>query len=320
MKLAALLSCAVLIACAVLGSASAQSLASARVLARQGKVDAAVAELQRVTPSSAQYAEAQNLLCKLHSSVDEFDAAIQACQTAHTAQPNNAAFTLELAHVYGAKADHAGAFTGMRMVGRIRDSFEEAAKQDPRSVDALSDLGEFYITAPAVVGGGVDKARALVPRLQGLSPARAARLQGMIDAKTGDTAAADAAYARELAAQRSPEAYVDLANYARKRKQWDQAEANAVLAIQQDGARGPDSLDAANILIDLNRNSAAAERALRGYLAHEQSSPVAYFARAHVTLGRLLTQRGDRAGATDQFNQALALAANYGAARKALHP
>lgn len=301
-------------------AAGAQGLASARAFAHQGKVDAAIKDAESATTSGPQSAEAQLLLCRLHGSVDQYDEAVTACEAAHRIQPGNAVYTLELARAYGAKADHAGALTGMRMVGRIRDNFEAAVRQDPKNVDALSDLGEFYVDAPAIVGGGLDRARPLVAQLQALSPARGARLQGMIDAKAGDISAADASFARELAVQHSAEAYVDLANYDRKRKLWDQAEQNAVLAIEKDGARGPDSIDAARVLMDLGRNSAAAEKALRGYLSHEQTSTVAQYARAHVMLGKVLQKRGDNAGAQEQFEQALALASGYAAARKALHP
>lgn len=296
----------------------AQSLPAARALAHQGKIDAAIAETQKLVLADSRNAEAQELLCRLHESIDQFDAAIAACETAHTAQPANANYTLELARAYGAKADHAGAFTGMRMVGRIRDTFEAAARQDPKNVDALSDLGEFYVDAPSLVGGGLDRARRLVGQIQLLSPARAARLQGMIDAKAGDNSAADASYARELAVSHSAEAYVDLANYDRKRKLYDQAERNAVLAIEVDGARGPDSIDAASILMDINRNDAAAAKALRGYLAHEQVSAVPQYVRAHTMLGQLLQRQGDTAGAQEQFHAAIALAGNYAPAQKAL--
>ena len=304
--------------CCFNAQTEAQGLTTAQSLAHQGKVDAASTEVQKLIATNPRNAEAQELLCMLQGSVDQFDVAISACEAAHNAQPGNANYTLELARAYGAKADHAGAFTGMRMVGRIRDNFEAAAHQDPTNVDALSDLGEFYVNAPGIVGGGLDHARQLVSQLQPLSPARAARLQGMIDSKAGDTSAADTAYAREVAVGHSAEAYVDLANYYRKRKLYDQADHNAVLAIERDGARGPDSIDAARILMDMKRNSAAAEKALRGYLAHEQVSPVPQYARAHFLLGQLLQGKGDTAGAQDQFKQALALAGQYAPAQKAL--
>lgn len=310
--------CACIIACSVQLTVSGQGLAAARALGQQGKVDAAIVETQRALAASPQSAAAELLLCQLQGSVDHFDEAVRACEAAHQAKPTDSNITLELARAYGAKAEHAGALTGLRMVGRIRDAFEAAVQQDPKNVEALSDLGEFYLDAPAIVGGGSDRARALVPRLQVLSPARAARLQGMIAAKDGDASAADAAFARELAVEHSAEAYVDLARYDQKRKLYEQAERNAALAIQRDGASGPDSLDAARLLMELHRNSSAAEQALRGYLSHPQNSSVARYAQAHVMLGRLLAQRGDKSAAQDQFNQALALASNYSAAQKGL--
>ncbi len=299
--------------------AASQSLATARAEARQGKAGVAIAEAQKLVAANGKNAEAHSLLCKLYGSIDKTDEAIHECEAESDAEPGSSSAALELAIAYGAKAEHAGALTGMRMVGRIRENFERAVQLDPKSVDALSDLGEFYVEAPGMVGGGVDKARALVPRLAALSPGRAHRLAGMIAAKAGDTATADAEYAQELAVSHSPEAYVDLANYHRKRKDWEQAAANAALAIQKDTAHGPDSVDAARVLIEIKRELPAAEGALKGYLAHEQQSAATPFARVHVMLGQLLQGRGDTAGAQAQFTEALALAPEFEPARKALH-
>ena len=299
--------------------AGGQSLAVARAAARQGKAAVAIAESRKLLAADGKNADAHALLCSLYASLDEVDATIHECEAVLDLRPGSSEAALELARAYGAKADHAGALTGMRMVGRIRENFERAAQLDPQSVEALSDLGEFYVDAPAIVGGGVDRARSLVPRLAALSPARSHRLAGMIAAKAGDTATAESEYAQELAVAHSPEAYVDLANYYRKRKLWEGAEANAVLAIGKDMAHGPDSVDAARLLIEIKRNLPVAEGALRGYLAHEQQSAATPFARVHVILGQLLQQRGDTAGAQQQFAQALELVPDYEPARKALH-
>lgn len=298
----------------------AQSLAAAHTLARQGKADAAIAQTRGVLAGSPGNADAHELLCRLSRSIDRFDDAIRECETAVSLQPGNSGFVLELARSYGAKADHAGALTGMRMVGRIRDSFERAAQLDPKSVDALSDLGEFDVEAPSFVGGGLERARAIAAQLRPLSPERADRLTGMIAAKAGDTAAANAAFGEELAVSHSPEAYVDIAVYRKKRKDTAGAAASAVLAIQKDTAHGPDTIDAAQVLMDLHANLDVAEKGLRDYLAHEQVSAVVPAAKVHTMLGRLMQARGDAAGARDQFNQALTLAAGYEPARKALRP
>ena len=56
---------------------------------------------------------------------------------------------------------------------RARSEFEESAQLDPRNADALADLGEFYSSAPGVVGGGMDKAANVASQLDRVDPARA---------------------------------------------------------------------------------------------------------------------------------------------------
>ncbi len=301
-------------------AAHTQSLATAHTFARQGKADAAIAQARGVLTASPHNADAHNLLCLLFRSIDRFDEAVHECEAARDLNPGNSTVTLELARTYGAKADHAGALTGMRMVGRIRDNFEKAAQLDPKNVDALSDLGEFYVEAPGIVGGGLDKARSVEIQLRALSPERAHRLAGMIASKAGDTQSADTEFAAAINLTHSPESYVDLAVDKRKHKDWTAAEANAVLAIQKDTAHGPDTIDAAQVLIDIHRSGNIAEQGLRAYLTHEQVSAVVSGARVHTMLGELLQARGDTAGARDQLHQALALAGNYEPARKVLRP
>jgi tetratricopeptide (TPR) repeat protein len=289
--------------------AMAQLPASAKADAHTGRVDAAVAALQPIKS-----AEAQELLCKLYASIEARDQAVSACESAVSLSPTNSDYALELARAYGAKADHSGALTGMRMVGRIRGNFEKAVQLNPKSIDALSDLGQFYSEAPGIVGGGADKARGIVTRLQPLSAARSHRLAAMIAAKAKDDATAEAEFKAEIAASHSAEAYVDSANYYRSRKQYDRAADNARLAVQADKQHGPDTLDAASILIDLKRNPEA-QAALRSYLASPQDDVAAY-ARAHVSLGNSLKATGDASGAQKEFEAALALAHDYEAARK----
>ena len=292
-------------------SAGAQSLRAARADARLGKVDAAIADLRSVPPT----AESHALLCSLQTSIEQRDAAVAECEAAAAAAPSNSEYALQLARAYGDKADHSGMLTGMRMVGKIRGSFERAVELDGNSVEALSDLGQFYVDAPGAVGGGTDKARALVTRLQTLSPARAHRLSAMIAAKAKDEASAEQEFKAELSVARTAEAYVDLANFYRARKRFDEAADNARLAIQRDSAHGPDTLDAVNVLIELKRDAKAVQAALRAYLATPQAT-VASYAKAHTLLGDSLQADGDTAGAQKEFAAALALAHEYEPARK----
>ncbi len=299
--------------------ASTQTLSQAKQQAREGKVDAAVASLRNVLSADPRNAEAHRLLCNVYASVDQLDAAIRECESAASLMPDSSSVILDLAHVYGSKADHSGALTGMRMVGKIRSSFERAVQLDGRSVDALSDLGEFYVEAPSIAGGGLDKARALVPRLQAVSPARAHRLAGMIAAKEDNDAAAETEFQAELAVAHSPEAYVDLANFERHRKRYDEAAAAARTAIQKDAGRGGDTVDAAHLLLQMKRDLPVAQDGLRRFLATPHpASRVAPYAKVHTMLGESLQSSGDSNGARAQFSAALALAADYAPAKRAL--
>jgi tetratricopeptide (TPR) repeat protein len=296
-------------------TAGAQSLATAQNEARSGRVDAAEAAAKAVLATDKSNAEAHALLCSLYSSIDLRDEAVTECEEAASLAPNKSQYALELARTYGNKADHSGALTGMRMVGKIRTNFERAVSLDSHSIEALSDLGEFYVSAPGIVGGGTDKAKMLVPQLAQLSPARAHRLQAMIDAKDKNDAAAIEEYNAAISAARTPEAFYDLANFYRSHKQLDKAAENARLAIQQDKQHGPDTLDAASLLIDIKRDLPTAQTALQSYIDAPQTG-VARYARAHVLMANALQATGDSAGAKKEFVAAAALASRYEAARK----
>ena len=291
-------------------SAAAELPAGAVASARSGKVDEAIAQLRPLKS-----AEAESLRCALYNSVDQIDKAVEACQAAVSSAPGSSDYTLALARTYGSKADHSGAFTGMRMVGKIRGNFEKAVQLNPRSVEALSDLGQFYVEAPGIVGGGTDKAQALVAQLQPLSAARAHRLSAMIAAKAKDDAKGEAEFKAAIAASHTPESYFDLANFYRGHKQADRAADTAKAAIKADAAHGPDSLDAAALLLDLKRDTSTAQAALRAYLAAPQTG-VASYARAHALLGESLLASGDKSAADAEFAAALALAADYPRAKK----
>ena len=295
-----------------------QDLAAARQQAREGKADAAIASLRTVIAGGPESAPAHALLCEVYGSIDHLDEAIHECEAAANAAPKSSEVALRLALAYGSKAEHSGTLTGMRMVGKIRASFEKAVHLDERSVDALSDLGEFYVEAPTVVGGGLDKARALLPRLQAVSPERAHRMAGMIAIKANDYATAEAELKSALAVSHAPEAYVDLANFERRRNQFPAAAAYARTAIERDGAHGADSVDAARLLLQMNREVPFAQDTLRRYLAAPHTSAVTPLARVHTWLGESLAASGNKPEADAQFAAALALAHDYAPARKAL--
>jgi tetratricopeptide (TPR) repeat protein len=201
---------------------------------------------------------------------------------------------------------------------KVRTAFERAVQLDPENIEAMSALGEYYVAAPGIVGGGVDKAEALAPRLLALSPAKGHRLLGLIAEKKGDQTTAEKEFTSAALAGRTPEAYVDLAAFYQRRNQPDKAVAALETSIAVNRTKNAALVDVASLLMTLNRELDVAERVLREYLASGTKSEEAPAFKVHVQLGKLLQKRGDAAGARQEFAAAIALASGYSPARKAL--
>ena len=80
------------------------------------------------------------------------------------------------------KADGVVFFKAASLAGKVREEFD-AVRLDPNNVDARSDLGEFYLEAPGIVGGGRDKAEAQAKALAPLDAAKAHYLNGRLAEK-----------------------------------------------------------------------------------------------------------------------------------------
>ncbi|HEY5801517.1 MAG TPA: tetratricopeptide repeat protein [Burkholderiaceae bacterium] len=60
------------------------------------------------------------------------------------------------------KALSSGMFAAMRHAGTIKDAYLKAVELDPKNFSARRNLLQYYVQAPAVAGGGKDRAQALV--------------------------------------------------------------------------------------------------------------------------------------------------------------
>ena len=289
----------------------------------QGRVDEAVRILDQVITANRKDAAAHLLLCRAFY-VQEFpDQAIGECEAALAdGLANNSRAQDWMGRAYGMKASQSGPITGLKLAHRVKEAFETAVSLDPKSVDAVDDLGAYYVEAPGIVGGGLDRARALAAQVNPQLPERAQRLRGLIAEKQKDYGTAE----RELRAvaegsANRPDGWLDLAEYYLRTKDvqhQDKALAAVRKGIAVNKTRNPSLYEAATILIQMHREPQLAEQALRSYLAGEAMDDTAPAFKAHYQLGQLLAAAGNRAAAKSEYEAALALASNYAPARKAL--
>jgi tetratricopeptide (TPR) repeat protein len=286
-------------------------------LLASGHVDEALQTLQQQLARTPADAAAQNLLCRAHFMLDEWDRGISACERAVNLDSSNALHHLWLGRIYGEKADRAGFLSAAGLAKKVRTEFERAVELDPSNVAARTDLAEYYLEAPGIVGGGKDKARAQAEALTHLNPAMAHWVTGRLAERAKDEALAEREYRAAIdASQGGAHAWLNLAIFYRHSNRLDQME-QALTTMETRPLDRPESLmDGATMLLRTGRSVPMGIRFLRRYLQSPVEQGPAF--KAHSMLGQLLEKQGDRPAAAAEFRAALALAHTYAPAKEAL--
>jgi tetratricopeptide (TPR) repeat protein len=299
-------------------SLPARAADSPKDLLAAGRVDDAIQTLKQQISHSPTDAEANNLLCRTYFMFEEWDHGISACERAVNLAPQNSLYHLWLGRIYGEKADRAGFMSAAGLATKVRTEFERAVELDPKSWQARTDLAEFYLEAPGIVGGGKNKARAQAGVLASLNPAMAHYINGRIAEKDKDTASAEREYRTAIeASQGGAHAWLNLALFYRHQNRLDEVEP-ALRTMESRPLDRPESLmDGGSILLRTGRNYALGIELVRKYLSEPTVEEGPAF-KAHYILGQLLEKQGDRSAAAQEYRAALALAHKYTRAQEAL--
>ncbi len=282
----------------------------------QGRADSAIAELQAAVSHDNGNGPAHLLLCRAFlSELDAADAADQCRLALGNGLAQDSAAQDWAGRAFGLRAQHAGPIAGLKLAGEVRSAFQASFRLNNRNPAGANDLGEFYLNAPFIIGGGLDKASALADSLGSTLPAISHRLRALVAEKRGDNATAEREFLAATQVAQSPGAWVDLANFYVRAHTPGKAIAAAQRAVALDRALDANIVDAAMALNDAHAGTEAAE-VLRRYLDHGQQSDQAPAFRVHTLLGEILAAQGDKAGARREFQAALNLASGYAPARK----
>jgi tetratricopeptide (TPR) repeat protein len=295
---------------AVTAGASLQptTLSQANEALQAGEADRALSLLSSLPQAGESDALAQNLACRVEFTMAQWDAAARDCQQAVNLDPENASYHMWLGRALGEKANRASFLTAFSLGKRVLAEFQTATRLDPRDAEALADLGSFYVEAPSVVGGGLDKAESVAQQLDRVDPARAAELRAGIAQERSDYAAAEDQLKKAVEVSRHPAfQWTTLARFYQRRKRWadmDMALRNCMDAAAHDPHAGVALYDAAGVLILAKREPQLAIQFLQQYLSSSSKTEEAPTFVAYYRLARLQQQVGDNAGA--QVSQAAA--------------
>jgi tetratricopeptide (TPR) repeat protein len=250
----------------------------------------------------------------------------------------------QVAEVLGVMAQHAGVWQQLMLARRFHKEIDTALMLDPRDIQALRDLMEFYLLAPGIAGGDEHKAAATADRIAAIDPMegylaqarlaefqkqpgkgeeflkKAAELQPSryqpqtqltqfyLSHDRFNAAAAEhhARAAQMLDPSRMP-AYAALAEVYAEGGNWTELDSTLGAAARE----VPDDLTpyyrAAERLLASGRDFPRAERYLRTYLSQEPEGNAPTLAEAHWKLGLVLEKQRRNAEAVSEWKEALKL-------------
>ncbi len=297
------------------GAAPLTPIATANAALQAGRADEAIGLLREILKGDPGSAEAENLLCRVEFTVERYDQAVEACERAVKLAPQTARYHLWLGRALGEKADHAVFTSAFSLGKRSREEFEAAVAADPRDAEALADLGEFYYSAPGVVGGGMDKAQGVVSKLDGVDPVRAHEMRARMANVKKDSVSAEREFKVALKASSRPAfQWMTLASfYGRHDRPAEMVEAvkSGLAAAEKDRHSVVALYNGASVLIRANREQELAVKMLETYVASPEKTEEGPAFEALTRLAKLRKQMGDGSGAQRDRAAALVLAHEY---------
>jgi len=269
--------------------------------------------------SSRADAESLNQLSRAYFAMEQWDEAVRYGERAVNLDPNNATYHLWLGREYGRKAADANPLTAAGLARKAKNEFERAVQLDPANVAARLDLAQYYTEAPAIMGGGLDKARDQAAQMQKYDPSKSHLILAQVAVKEKQYGEAEAQFRAAILGARNPaDMWLQTAAFYRQQGRLDEMQNAVQSAMAQPGKPAESYFDAAKELYLGSRNLSAARQYLQQYLSSGGLVESAPAFRAHYMIGQLNEKMGNSGAAVTEYEASIALASGFVPARKAL--
>ena len=202
---------------------------------------------------------------------EEYKDSGRAFEMAVEAEPDNPDYLVWQGRAWGRRAERATGFAkigALSLAKRVRESFEKAIEIDPDHMAGLESLLAFYVNAPGIVGGGVDKAEPLADRMAAISPAEGRRAWASIYQAREEFAEAEAALREAVELEPdNVEHVLSLASFLARRGRFDESDKLYREAFEQEPESPLVWYSRAKELVRADRETDEARRLLERYLA-----------------------------------------------------
>lgn len=228
-------------------------------------------------------------------------------ERALTLKPNDADLHYQLGNAYGLAAAGAGMFKAMSMASKAKNELERAVQLDPKLMPARFALLEFYVAAPAVMGGSESGALEQAGEIRRRDPIDGHRAFARIQvaAKKNDLARRE--FVDMLKEQpASARAHYHFGVYLMvTEKNYKAATDEFESAAKLDPSYMPAYFQIGHVAGLAANNFARGEEALRKYLAYHPKEDEPPLARAWYWLGAIYEKQGKKAEARSNYATSL---------------
>jgi len=138
---------------------------------RNGEYDRARSSLTSLVENDPANARAQYWLGRLLLFMyNDTDRAAEHLQLAVENDDENAEYHWMLGNAYGQQAQEASIFSQMSLAGDVKEQFERSVELDSNDVRFRTSLMQFYVQAPGIVGGSIERAKIQADAIYRIDP------------------------------------------------------------------------------------------------------------------------------------------------------
>jgi tetratricopeptide (TPR) repeat protein len=294
----------------------AQTVDRAKTLWESKNLAEAKRLLTTVKKDNKEFAAAQYYLGRIAFDEKDYDAAEEYFEEAIEVNNKVAEYHTWYGNTLGTVAENANLFKQAMLAPKMKSAWEKAVELDPKTVDARESLIQYYLQAPSIAGGSVDKAKEIANEIVKLKPAEGHRQLGNIFYKEKNLVEAEKEF---MAMAKADPAYASgLANFYINQKQYDKAFA----LFEEDLKKNPEDMMAT---YQIGKTSALSgqrlergEACLKKYLTYQPQKNEPSHAGANMRLAQIMEKAGKKTEAKKLYEVALKADATLKEAKEGL--
>ncbi|PKA83449.1 tetratricopeptide repeat protein [Ulvibacter sp. MAR_2010_11] len=245
----------------------------------------------------------------------DWDTAIDYYEPLVEEDKNNANYHFKYGGVMGMKALEISRIRAVTYIGDIKFHFEEAARLDPKHIEARWALVEFYIQLPGIIGGSERKAIKYANELGKISPVDGFLANGYIAEYSNRSKDAENFYKKAIEVGGSPHTYEKLAEHYEKTNQPKEAMQVASKSLQIH-KRNQLNYQIGKISAQYNLDAELGINCLQAYIQNHSAKDGVPKDWAYYRLAQIYKNKGQKATALQWINKALADRPEFKEAKK----